>query len=294
MLTTLLSRADVSRNMKALHLLRELGDAFAGGAPGPIDATVEFEAPAFTSVRCATLPGLPAWAVTVRTGARAVLQLHDLETGKLLAVMDAGHLTALRTSLVGALGTDALARPDAKDVAVLGSGAAASSALKALRLVRSVERVWLYGPDAASSFELAMRLQASLSMAVKAVNGPGEAAANADIVLLTGGVALPEGALAPGAHVTVLGAEGFEQAPLAQAELARARLFGDGPALAWGHPVHARLGEVLRGERPGRGARDELTVFASSGPPFLDLVAAWHVYEGAQHDEALTRLDLEA
>jgi ornithine cyclodeaminase len=253
-----------------------------------------------TLVRQAALEGVPAWMVTVRSqtpqGARSVLQLHDDKTGKLLAMMDAGHLTMLRASLVSALAADVLARPDARNVAVLGAGAAASSAIKALRLVRSVEYVWFHEPNLVDNFELTTRLQKTHSMAIAAVDTVEEAIDAADIIVLTGGVTLPVSKLRPGTHVTVLSAEAFAAPPLSAQALQGARRFHDAaePALDWGAPFETELGEVMAQGAPGRQAPDEVTVFASVGPALLDLIAAWHVYEGARHDEALTRIDLEA
>jgi ornithine cyclodeaminase len=293
MLTAFLTRADVARHLQALHLLGELRAGFATRATGPWGPGDPHQG---TEVRHGALAGVPAYSVTVRTDQRAVLQLHEAGTGKLLALMDAGHLTTLTASLVGALAADVLARPSACDVAVLGAGAQASGALKALRLVRSLERVWLYAPDAAASFELALRLQASLSMSVRAVDSAAEAAARADVVVLTGEVPLPVDTLRHGTHVTVMRAERFLAAPLPASALARAVRVGDqaAPPGSWALPLHAELGDVLAGRAPGRTRADQLTLFASTAPAFLDLLAAWHVYQGARHDEGLTRLDLEA
>jgi ornithine cyclodeaminase/alanine dehydrogenase-like protein (mu-crystallin family) len=303
MLTAFLSRADVSRHVQALHLLRELREAFTAQARSPSVQTLRFEPPtdgSNTLVRQATLAHVPAWAVTVRSqsskAVRSVLQLHDGATGQLLAMMDAGHLTALRASLVSALAADVLAKPDARHVAVLGAGAAASSALKALRLVRSIEQVWLYEPNTADNFELAHRLGTTLQMAIRAADSVREAVEHADLIVLTGQVRLDGAALKPGAHVTVLSADQFVTPPLAPDTLANARRFCDArePALSWGVPFDTELGAVLAGSAPGRTSPDDVTIFTSIGPAHLDLLAAWHVYEGAKHDEALTRIDLEA
>lgn len=303
MLTAFLSRADVSRHLQALHLLQDLRDALTARHKAGSTRSLTIEPSAAggsTLVRQAVVPEHPAWMVTVRTqteaGARTVLQLHDTATGQLLAMMDAGQLMMLRASLVSALAADVLARPDAKNVAVLGAGQAASSALKALRLVRSIEQVWLFEPNVVDNFELAMRLQTTLSMAVRAANSVAEAVADADLVVLTGPFSLAGAPLKPGAHVTVLSAESLSAAPLPGPTLATAHRFCDAaePALDWGQPFHAELGEVLAQQKPGRRSPDELTLFASIGPAALDLLAAWHVFEGARHDEALTRIDLEA
>jgi alanine dehydrogenase len=302
MLTAVLSRADVSRHLQALHLLKELREALTARVKAASVQTLRFEPTApwsSTLVRQAALVDIPAWMVTVRAettkGARTVLQLHDAATGQLMAIMDAGHLM-LRASLMSALAADVLARPDARNVAVLGAGAAASSALKALRLVRSIEHVWFHEPNVADNFELAYRLQTTLSMAIAAADTAEEAVAEADIVVLTGKVSLAGVQLKPGVHVTVLSAESFPSAPLPEETFSAARRFCDAsePALGWGQPFHAELGEVLSNEKPGRQSADQLTLFASIGPAALDLLAAWHVYEGARHDEGLTRIDMEA
>jgi ornithine cyclodeaminase/alanine dehydrogenase-like protein (mu-crystallin family) len=299
-LTTFLSRAEVSRHMQALHLLSELRSSFASSQRST--STGHF---AFTSgttaaaVRPASLPSIPAWAVTVRTtsprGERVVLQLHDGATGQVLAVMDAGHLTALCAALVGALAADVLSRPDAKNVAVLGAGAAASGALKALRLVRSIERVWLYEPHAADNIELAHRLQQTLSMAVTPAASAADAVKDADLVVLTGAVELGVVRLRPGTHVTVLNANGALAAPWPMGALGEAQWFCDdaGHDVAWA-PTCVQLGHVVAGARAARLSPEDVTVFLSVSPPHLDLLAAWHVFEGARHDEHLTRIDLEA
>ena len=307
MLTTFLTRADVMRHVQALHLLKELREAFTGaGAADFGELSFASPTPGSSVVRHGALPGIPAYCVTVRAawpardsltppGTRVVLQLHEATSGKLLAVMDAAHLTALRAALMGALSVDVFARADATNVAILGGGSAASGALKALRLVRSLTRVWLYEPNEASSFELAVKLQQTLSMAVSSADSAAEAVADADVVLLTGGVSLPVVQLKPGAHVTVLAAEGFTTAPLPPALLAKARLFCEvaSPLALYGTPA-ATLAQVLGSPALGRRNPEELTVFASVGPAFLDLVAAWHVLEGARTDDELTRFDLEA
>lgn len=304
MLTAFLSRADVSRHLQALHLLKELREALTARRKAASVQTLRFEPstpePSSTLLRQAAVLGVPAWMVTVRSetvkGTRSVLQLHDAGTGQMLAMMDAGHLMMLRASLMSALAADVLARPDAKHVAVLGAGAAASSALKALRLVRSIEQVWFHEPNVVDNFELVHRLQTTLSMAIRAVDTPKEAVEHADIVVITGTTSLEGVTLKPGAHVTVLSAETLAGSPLPAPMLESARRFCDAsePALKWGQPFHAELGEVLSNEKVGRRSEDELTLFASVGPASLDLVAAWHVFEGARHDEGLTRIDLEA
>lgn len=299
MLTAFLSRTDVARHVNALILLSELRQAFTTRQHPP-SPRITASASDATVMRHATLEGFPAWAVTVRTqtakGMRSLLQLHDAESGQLLAMMDANHLMALRASLVSALAADVLARPDAKNVAILGAGSAASSALKALRLVRSIEEVWFHEPNTGDSFELAQRLQKDLSMSIRAEDSVAKAVLEADIIVVTGNAMVEVKTVKAGAHLTVLGADAMPRSPISEQTLLRSRRFCDAmsPALEWGPPFELELGGVMVGEQLGRQSPDEVTLFASVSPAHLDLITAWHVYEGARHDESLTRIDLEA
>lgn len=306
MLTTLLTRADVTRHLRALHLMQTLKDALKAHVLADSVQTLRFPAPhagGTTLIRQATLPTLPAYAVTVQSqklatgaAARAVLQLHDAQTGQLLALMDAGHLMSLRAAVTGALAVDVLARSDATTITVLGTSPMMSGALKALRLVRSLERVRLYDADLGLATELSFKLHHELKTPVHAFPTAIEAVNNTDVVLMAGNVALPEGTLPSGCHVSVFGADGLETSPLSNGSAKNARLFADAPNanVAWAQTSITDLGSVLAGERPGRVSAEETTVCLSVGPAVLDLITAWHVYEGARTDDALPRLDFEA
>jgi ornithine cyclodeaminase/alanine dehydrogenase-like protein (mu-crystallin family) len=304
-LTTFLSRGEVVRHARALHLLRELREAFVAQARDGASSTLSLDVPGphgATALRHATLASIPAWSLTVRSvlradarGSGAALHLYDGPSGRLLATMDAGHLGTLSQSVVGALAVDALARSEAAVVALLGGGPIASNALKALRLVRSLQRVTLFDPDLVSSTSQALALHQALSVPVRACESAEEAVAIADVVVLTGRVRLPSDALRDGAHVTVMSAEQHAEAPLPDAVLGRARVFSEqrAPALPWAPRDVRALGEVLDGRAEARPTANALTIFLATTPPVVDLVAGWHVFEGARHDEALTRVDLD-
>ncbi len=300
MLTVVLTKTEVSRHLRALHLLQELRTAFLEHRHLAASAPVTFEVAGAGSarVRHGSLSALRRWSITVQpsTTAAVVLQLYDRDSGELLALMDAGHLMALRASVVGALAADALAAPQASSVALLGNGPVVSSALKALRLVRSLGRVTLFDPDLAASTQQAMALHASLAVNVRACETAEEAVRGAEIVVLTGAVDLPVDAVADGAHLTILGADGLSDAPLPPSLLARARCFSDDrqASVPWAPAFVGDLGQVLAGTVPARAEASQVTLFVSLGPPTLDLIAAAHVYEGARDDEALTRVELKS
>jgi ornithine cyclodeaminase len=309
MLTLVMSRSEVARHMQALRLIDELRQGVRRQALEQtthsihVDHSPHGTTRAASVVRTATMEGIPAYAVVVRTewpnnspAAHAVLMLHESASGRLLAVMDAVHLAALRSALMGVVAADVLARPEATSVAVLGSGSAASSAIKSLRLVRSLERVWLHEPFVASNVELAFRLQTSLSTSVKAVDSAEEAVVGADIVMLTGGVALPTDVVKPGTHLHLAldTVSARTEKLLPDGLFSRARICSDGTdSMAAGHPVQMTLAQALEHPERARESAEQITIFASRGPAVLDLIAAWHVYESAAQGETLTRIDLE-
>lgn len=290
MLTVVLRRAEVSRHGQALHLLETFRKAFAAGLPSTGRAERFTDAGRSIEVRHASSAALPGTALSTQ----GLLQLTDTASGKLLAVMDARHVAALRSAVVGALAIDLLSRTNAKNVALIGGGRAVPQALKGLRLVRSIERVTLFDVDLAGSTMQAMELRHELAVRVSACESIDEAVAAADIVVVTSDAALPAIELPRGVHVSVLGAERVDRPVVSTSALSGARWFCDaGPGPSWA-PALADLSSVATARSPGRSSPDDTTAFLSLNAPVLDLITAWHVYEGAQHDETVTRLDLES
>ncbi|WPB77949.1 ornithine cyclodeaminase family protein [Archangium violaceum] len=320
MSTLLLARSDVVRHMEALTLLSEMREAFRADAEHRTAEPQRARAPLHDKgsalvVFPGTLPGIPAYTVKVHAkfpgrspAIQGVVQLHDLETGALLAMLDSGHLTALRTGVVGALAADVLARQDASRVALIGAGAQASMQLKSLRLVRSLNHVRVFDVDTARAVEFSTRMYHALNLPVRPAMSVEEAVEDADIVITTTPSREPflfPGMLRGGAHVTALGADEPGKAELSAGLLRQSTFFCDHRALnvAMGAPagvglgediIHAELGEVLAGGKSGRTDAGQVTLFGSVGLPFQDLVAAWHVYQGARHDDSVRRVDFSA
>ncbi|AGC48929.1 ornithine cyclodeaminase/mu-crystallin family protein [Myxococcus stipitatus DSM 14675] len=317
MRTLLLTRSDVSRNLQALTLLEDMRDAFRSDAlartvaPQRVRAPLHAEGTALVLFPGA-LPDVPAYTVKThskfpaRTPAiQGVLHLNDAATGELLAVMDSGHLTAVRTGVVGALAADVLARQDASRVALIGAGAQAVMQLKSLRLVRSLSHVRVFDTDAARAFAFCARMYQELNMPVRQADSVAEAVEDADLVITATWSREPflfPGMVRPGTHITTLGADEPGKVEVSAELLSQSRVFCDhrGLALAGGavgnvglgeDAIHAELGEVIAGRKPGRRSDDEVTVFTSVGLPFQDLAAAWHVYQAAKGDDAISGLD---
>ncbi len=219
--------------------------------------------------------------------------LFEAERGRLLAVIDATSVTAIRTAAVSAVATRALARPDARELALVGSGVQARTHLEAIRAVRPLSRVRVASltPERARAF--ARRESARLGLPVTASDTVREAVEGADIVCTVTSSRVPvvEGAwLAPGAHVNAVGSSVAAARELDTAAVVRSRLFVDRRESALAEAgdfliprnegavtdahIQAELGEVLTGAHPGRTGRDEITLFKSVGLAVEDLAAA--------------------
>ncbi|GMU02310.1 hypothetical protein KH5H1_64300 [Corallococcus caeni] len=320
MRTLLLNRSAVARNIQALLLLDDLREAFRTDvlartvAPQRVRAPLHAEGTALVLFP-GCVPGIPAYTVKVhakfpgqKPAIQGVVHLHDLVTGGLLAVMDSGHLTAVRTGVVGALAADVLARPDATRVAVIGAGQQGVLQLKQLRLVRTLSQVRVYDTNIAHANAYAQRMYQELSLPVHVETSVADAVADADIIVTATWSHQPflhAGMVKPGTHITALGADEPGKAELSQDLLEQALFICDhraltvstGAAGAVGlteSAIHAELGEVLAGLKPGRTSEEQVTVFAGVGLPFQDLATAWHVYQAASGDEDVPTLDFNA
>jgi ornithine cyclodeaminase len=227
---------------------------------------------------------------------QGVVMLFDLKHGAPIAIMDASSITAIRTAAVSGVATRALAREDAGDLAILGSGVQAVTHLAAMRAVRPLRRVRVWSRDRGN----AERFAAASPIAVEVMATPRAAVAGADLICTTTAARTPilEGAwLTPGAHINAVGACFATARELDTAAVARARLIVDrrestlaesgdfllakaDGAIGDDH-IAGELGDVLLGSVAGRRAGDELTLFKSLGIAVEDLAAAHHIYTQA-------------
>jgi alanine dehydrogenase len=243
-----------------------------------------------------SFPGNPSKNLPTVTG---VVLLSNAETGELEAILDAASVTALRTGAAAVLAAETLGRADARTAAVVGAGVNGSAA--AASFVERGRRVSLWDVDD----ERARRAADALGVSV--AESLDEALAADLLVTVTPGhaVLLAEGALQPGQHVSLMGADGPGKAEIAPTELARAHVFCDdweqashGGELAavveaglLGEHDVTRLGDVLAGTGAGRIGADEVTAFDSTGLAIQDLAIAIAALERAGEFD-LPTLDL--
>jgi len=222
-------------------------------------------------------PGNPARGLPTVTG---LVLLSDASDGRLVAVLDAGAVTALRTGAAAVLAAETLGRPGS--AAVIGAGVNGKAAARTFLARGRDVLLWDVSEERARA--------AAEELGARAASSREEAFAADLLVTVTPGneVLLPEGSLSPGQHVSLMGADGPGKAEIAVEELARARVFCDdweqashGGELA--AAVHAglfrrervtELGAVLAGDAPGRQDDSDVTLFDSTGLAIQDLAIA--------------------
>jgi ornithine cyclodeaminase/alanine dehydrogenase len=228
------------------------------------------------------------------------LLLNDPRTGALVAIMDAGFLTAMRTGAASGVATKYLARDDAHTVGVFGAGVQARTQLMAVCEVRPIERAVVCDPRKEARDEYAADMSHRLSISVDPTDDARACAEN-DIIVTASSSRTPvfEGAwLAPGTHINGVGSHSPGARELDTETVRRATVVPDhAPAclaeagdliipiqegIVTEDHVHASLGEVVAGLKPGRRSAEEITLFKSVGLAVQDAASAARVYELAQ------------
>lgn len=224
---------------------------------------------------------------------QGVVALHEPQHGRLLAILHAGAITAIRTAAVSALATRLLANSDAEDLALLGSGAQAGSHLRAMREVRGIRRVRVWSRNIENARAFAEH-ETSADLPVTAYDSVEEAIDGADIICTLTAATAPivHGSwIAKGAHVNSVGASvaGFRE--LDESVVHNARVYVDMRATALqesddlrGLPherIVGELSEMVTGACPLRSSRHDITLFKSVGMAIEDIAAAQLVYERA-------------
>jgi ornithine cyclodeaminase/alanine dehydrogenase-like protein (mu-crystallin family) len=227
---------------------------------------------------------------------QALIALFDRATGAVLAIADGRYITEARTAAVSTVSARHLARQDAHTLAIIGSGVQARSHLDALPLVRDFREIRAWSPNR-------VNLQTFVGTApvrVHAAASAKEAVRDADVVVLATSAVNPvlhSDWIAPGTHVIAVGACRPTQREMDGALLGRATVVVDSRAAALvesgdilmaiteGHitsdSIHAELGEIASGRKPGRQSAEQITIFKSLGLAIEDVVSAGLAYRRA-------------
>src|SRR5437867_1542785 len=213
----------------------------------------------------------------------ATIFLVDPQTGTPLVIMDGRLITEMRTAAVSAAATKLLASPDAKVLAILGSGVQARSHVEALRLVRQFEDSRVWSPTIEHAKRFAQEIGAIAMSAEEAVR-------DADVVVTATNSKTPvlKGDwLKPGCHVNAVGAcrpdwrelDDEAMSNLVFVDSREGAMKESGDVILSGAKIYAELGEALAGKVPSRA--NETTIFKSLGMAVEDIAAAMLVYRSA-------------
>ena len=228
---------------------------------------------------------------------QGLVVLFEPESGAPVCALDAGEITAIRTAAATAVATDALARPDARRLALLGYGEQASTHVRALREVRPFDAVTVWGRSLARAEEFARRTERALGIPVRASSSAQEAVAEADVVCTLTAASEPVLLgrwLRPGTHVNLVGSSYLGPVEVDSDLVVASRFIADSregclrqgaefvkakeAGLIGEDHLAAEIGEVLSGKIPGRRTPGELTVYKSLGHIVQDLATGWALY----------------
>jgi ornithine cyclodeaminase/alanine dehydrogenase len=230
-----------------------------------------------------------------------LILLNDTATGEVVAIMDGGFITAMRTGAVSGVATKHMARPDAKVASVFGGGVQAKTQLAAVAEARDLERAVVYDiiPEQATSFAAAMSDE--LGIPVEPVDDPRKAIEGVEIVCAATSAHDPifDGSwIEPGTHLNGIGSHAPSMRELDTTAVKRSRVIVDLRSAALAEagdliiPIEAgeisedhiagELGEVVAGKVAGRTSDSEITLFKSEGLAIQDVSVATAVYQAAR------------
>jgi len=223
-----------------------------------------------------------------------LLIFNDVETGVPLAVMDCIWITGMRTGAATAVAAKALARPESSVVGVLGCGVQGRTNVEALQVLFPLERVMAYDLDAEAARRYAGDLQARLGLEVVVVDNPRQAVSGCDLVVTAGPIlkkphaTIQAGWLDEGAFASLVDFDSYwHPAAMREADkfctddIGQLNYYQSVGYFQGIPPVHADLGELVTGAKPGREVASERTMTANLGLALDDMAVAPLLYKKA-------------
>lgn len=236
--------------------------------------------------------------------------LFDHHDGRILALLDASAVTAIRTAAVSALATQFLARSNAARLAILGTGVQAATHLEAMRVVRPISEVRIWGPHPEHVRQFVDAMVKRHALPVTQARSPSEAVTASDLVCTTTAARDPilQGSdLEPGMHINAVGSSLPFTRELSAAAVARSRLFVDRKEAALAeagdivkavaeHAVNedhlvGELTDLVTGSKPGRTQDADITLFKAVGLAAEDVGSAEYIYQKALQEGIGTSVD---
>jgi len=237
--------------------------------------------------------------------------LFESETGQMYAIIDGDRVTAIRTAAASAVATRLLAREDAEELVILGSGEQATRHLEAILLVRNIKKVKVWSRNHEHALRFAEVESSKYEVIIEAMEDVHEAVAKADIICTTTAAKEPvlrSEWVRDGVHINAVGACTAGARELNSELVARSKLFTDSreslfnesgdflfpmkEGLFGEEHLVGELGEFLVGRETARETTQDITLFKSLGLAVEDLAACHYIYEKATEKNTGTFVNL--
>jgi len=312
----LLTRKEISALLTLDECIAAVEDAFRQHGQGKTTAPRVLGMPSGDGgfhIKAAMLGASPAYFATKINGnfpsnlqrfglptIQGLIILCDAVNGSPLAVMDSIEITSLRTGAATAVAARYLARSNAKTATICGCGNQGRVQLRALRRILSLDHVYVFDVNAAQAQRFAGDLTRELpGVAIEAVEDLADAVGKSEVCVTCTPARryfIHKDYVAPGTFLAAVGADNEDKQELDPELLVGNKVVADildqcvaigdlHHAIAAGllqpASVHAELGEVVAGKKPGRTSPEEITIFDSTGTALQDVAAAALVYERA-------------
>lgn len=234
---------------------------------------------------------------------QAAVLVFDPQTGRAAALLEGSSLTAIRTGAAGGAAVDLLSRADSRVAAIFGAGAQGRTQLEAACTARKIETVYIFDPDMhkAGTFAEEMKGKGPIPRDIRVASIPKEAVEHADIICTATTSTKPvfdDKDLRAGTHISAVGSYTPEMQEVPAETVRRAKVVVDSYSASLEEAgdllqpiraglfdeshIHAELGEIVLGRKPGRTTQHEITYFKSVGVAVQDAMAAQVALENAR------------
>jgi len=240
----------------------------------------------------------------------ATVVLNDVDSGRVLAILEGAYLTAMRTGAVSGVASKYLARTNSEIAGIFGAGVQARKQLEAVREVRNIRTVKVYDSDHERARSFIAELSSQSGIEASGVKSPAELVRASDIIVTATTSQTPvfDGHdLKPGTHINAIGAYTPSTRELDGETVSSSKIVVDSidAALAEAgdllipmkegiiqrRDIWAELGEVITGRKKGRTSEREKTLFKSVGLGIQDAAVARLAFEKAEKEGVGTQID---
>lgn len=241
----------------------------------------------------------------------ATIMLFSSETGKMIAAMDGGYITAIRTACASALATKALANADTPVLGILGAGVQARAHIEALARVRQLKLIKIYSPSGKSAVAVKQDMEEKCRVAMEVAASAEEAVRGSDLLVTVTTAKEPivqAEWLKPGVHINAVGSHRPDLREIGGATLKLAKVVVDSREAVMAecgdillaleeksideHAIHGEIGAVLASTITGRSNANEITLYKSVGIAIQDVATAQLVYRRALERNIGTHVEI--